>query len=90
MCGDQDFATEAQQLAGHILRRGLCLRFAPVALTDCAVNEARQLFSAANQQRLTPFMRGVQNTDLSNGRILGQMSRPSAYVSRIHRETPGI
>ena len=60
------------------LRRGLCLPFAQVALTVCIVNEARRIFTAANQQRLNPFTGGVHNTDLSNGRILGQISRPLA------------
>ena len=62
------------QLAGHRLRRGLCLQLAPVALTDCVVNQARWLFMATNQQRLTPFMRGVHNTELLNGWIIGQIS----------------
>ena len=69
--------SQACTISRRRLRRGICLRFAPVALTGCIVSEAVRLFTAANQQRLNPFVRDVHNTDLSNCRIIGNISRPS-------------
>ena len=72
--------SQGSTISRRQIKKSLCLRFAPtVPLTNCVVNEARRDITADIQQRLNPLILWgrVNNTDLSNGRILAQMSRPS-------------
>ena len=76
------YVRTAQQYAGHRLRRSLCWRVAPVALTDCVVNEARRIFTAANQQRLNPRDRNKEKCPL--------VRRTSDHVRLVRRTSDHV